>query len=145
MKTTNLKHIAYALLALISLNSCEYVLDDIYDCAINQHPVLSSNQLKNGNVDEFYSDFIYAEVKNSPNDDKYDYHFDVSGSLPNGIEWFVDFRTITFKGIPKRSGHYSFTVELWVEGPLYWNESTNEFDDDLCTSYTKKEYSIIIR
>ena len=133
------------LFAVLSLGSCAYVADDIFDCIINSRPVLRSDGLEDGTVDTFYSDYVYGEIENNPNDDNFDYYFDVYGNLPNGVDWYVDYRTVVFEGIPTRPGRYHFTVELWVEGPLVWNEATGVYDDNLCTDFTERNYTIVVR
>ena len=127
--------------ALVSLISCDMILDEILDdCNSYNYPVLDSKQLKVGKENEFYSDYVKAEVRNDPHDDSdYEYQFDVYGNLPRGINWFVDGRKVTFKGTPRKHGLFKFTVEVWVEVKQEW-----WLDDipELCDDYTSTEFTI---
>ena len=135
------KNLFYAvgLLLILLLTSCY----DIVDCIINRTPVLIEKELKVGIVNEFYSDFVLAEIKNDPDDNGYDYYFDVIGDLPNGIEWYVDYRKVYFEGTPTESGRFYFTVELYVDGEYYDGE-TDSMRDPLCDNETSRSFVIII-
>jgi len=132
------------LLVLILLNSCDVILEEIIEgCNSYNYPVLISKQLKDGKLNEFYSDYVSAEVKNDPNDDSdYDYHFDVSSGLPDGIDWFVEGRKVLIQGIPIKSGVFQFTIEVWAEVHEEWWY----FEDipELCNDYTSKGFTIYI-
>lgn len=123
--------------------------DDLLDCIINVSPELHDKTLLVGNVDEYYSDNITAEIKNEVNDNGYDYYFDVSGNLPEGIEVFYDtYRKVVLKGIPRESGRFRFTVYLDVvalEGYYYDDFGNEVHDDPLCTDSVSKTYVLAIR
>lgn len=138
----------YFLLALVSFNSCDEFVDDIINetiigCNSYNYPVINSKQLKDGRVDEFYSDYVSAEIKNDPNDDSdYDYQFNVNGRLPEGVSWSVEGRKVFFEGIPITSGLFEFTVEVWAEVHEEW-----WYDEDipeLCNDYASKDFTIVI-
>ena len=131
-------------LASFLFSSCEAIIDELLDdCNSYNYPIIKSKELQEGKVNEFYSDFVKAEVKNDPHDDDYDYHFDVSAELPNGIDWFVEGRKVIFEGTTTEFGVYKFTVELWVEVPQEWYDLGTE-PEQLCDDYTSKEFVIKI-
>ena len=135
----------FFLASFFLLTSC----DDLLDCIVNVSPELHDKTLTVGNVDEFYSENITAEIKNEVNDNGYDYYFDVSGKLPEGIEVFYDtYREVVFEGIPKESGRFRFTVYLEVVAleNYYYDGFGNEvYDDPLCTDNISKTYVLAIR
>ena len=122
------------------INSC----DDIIDCIINKNPVLNDKDLKVGTVNEFYSDYISAEIENEPNDNSYNYYFGVSGNLPIGLEWYVENRKVVFEGIPLETGSFEFKIELLVSGGGYWDSETDTWDEDLCNDSTSGKFTITI-
>ena len=126
-------------LFIILCSSCE----DIIDCIINRYPVLIEKNLKVGTVDEYYSDFILAEVKNDSDDDSYSYYFSLLGDLPNGIQWSEDDRKLILEGIPTEKGRFYFTVELFVDGRYYDGNSDN-MRDPLCDDEASRSYVLII-
>ena len=132
------------LFALISLNSCDVLWEDIIEgCNSYNYPIINSKQLKDGKVDEFYSDYVSAEIKNDPNDDSdYDYYFNISDGLPDGIDWFVEGRKVYFEGTPIDSGLFEFTIELWAEVHQEWWYL--EDIPELCTDYSSKEFTMYI-
>ncbi len=124
--------------------SCE----DTLDCIINVRPVLSQKSLEVGLVDRFYSEKITAEIKNEPRDNDYDYYFDISGEIPEGLNVVFDYRDVIIEGTPLKSGRYSFTIYLDVEAPYsyYYDDFGNErYNDNLCSSSTSKRYTIAIK
>ena len=132
------------LFSFFSFNSCENVVD----CIINVRPVLSDKKLAIGGVNQYYSEIISAQIKNEPQDDAYDYYFDVRGEIPDGLEVIIDYRDVYIEGMPTKAGRYTFTVYLDVDAlnEYYYDENGNErFDDSLCTDNTSKTYTIAIK
>lgn len=133
------------LFSFFTLSNCE----DVVDCIINVRPELQDKVLAIGFVDEFYFDSIAAEVKNDAQDNNYDYYFNVSGRLPEGIEVFYDtYREVTFEGVPKESGRFRITVSVEVVAldAYYYDDFGNEiFDDNLCEDYTSKTYVLAVK
>ncbi len=132
------------LFSFFSFNSCENVVD----CIINVRPVLSDKKLAIGGVNQYYSEIISAQIKNEPQDNAYDYYFDVRGKIPDGLEVIIDYRDVYIEGMPTKAGRYTFTVYLDVD-PLneyYYDEYGNQrYDDSLCTDSTSKTYTIAIK
>lgn len=133
------------LVFFFSLTNCE----DVVDCIINVRPELQDKVLAIGFVDELYFDSLSAEVKNDPQDNNYEYYFNVTGRLPKGIEVYYDtFREVTFEGVPKESGRFRITVSVEVVAldAYYYDDFGNEiFDDNLCEDYTSKTYVLAIK
>ncbi|MGK0323598.1 MAG: hypothetical protein ACJAR4_001640 [Psychroserpens sp.] len=137
---TNYKIYLYLLISFTLSNSCK----DLIDCVINKGPVLNYKDLNVGTVNEFYSDYISAEIKNEPSDNSYDYYFGVSDNLPVGLEWYVDNRKVVFEGTPLETGNFEFKIELYVEGSEDWDSETDTWDDDLCNDFTSGKFTITI-
>ncbi len=71
-------------------------------------------------------------------DDAYDYFFEVEEPLPPGLDYYINYRTISIEGTPLVSGVYEVTIYLYVEGP---------FDEDtvqLCENSIATTYAVII-
>ncbi len=127
------------LISFFSLSGC----DDVLDCIINVRPELHAKTLAVGLVDEYYSEIITAEIKNEPNDNDYDYYFDVSGRLPEGIEVVYNrHREVVFKGVPKESGR--FNIKVYLEVIPHYNEYGRS-NGPLCSDDTSRSYVLAIK
>ena len=133
-----------ALPIVILLNSCDVLVEEILEgCNSYNYPVLSSNELKDGKVNEVYSDHVSAEIKNDPHDDSdYHYYFNVTNRLPDGMDYFIEGRKVFFDGVPTESGSFPVAVEVWVEVNQEWWYL--EEIPELCDEYVKKVYTINI-
>ena len=130
------KPLLITLLFLTFAFSCDEPL-----CIFPKEPELANKQLPIGDTEHYYYVDINAEIKNEPRDNDYDYYFDVVG-LPLGMDYFVNYRTISLEGTPEESGVFDITIYLEVEGPF-----RNDYDDDtdvLCNYGTSKTYTLII-
>ena len=110
-------------------------------CIIPREPELRNKEFPLGYVDNYYYVDIDAGIRNEPRDNDYDYYFDVVG-LPEGMDYFVNYRTISLEGTPIQSGTYTITIYVDVDGPF-----RNNFDDNpelLCNYSTSKTYTLII-
>ena len=128
----------------VSLNSCNQIVDEILDCTINRGPVLSKKIFEGAYLGEFYSEYVRAEVQNDPSDNDYAYYFEIFGTLPPGIEAVVEYRKVTFQGIPTELGDYDITVYVYVEGDEIWDDETESWDDNLCYHSNSSTYTIKI-
>jgi hypothetical protein len=125
------------LLLCFILLSC----DDVFECIIGRNPSLPNKQFPIGTTEGYYYVDLSAEIKNEPRDNDYDYYFHVEG-LPLGMDYFVNYRTISLEGTPEETGVYEVTIYLDVDGPF-----RNDFDDNpdlLCNYSTSKSYTLII-
>ncbi len=131
-------------LSFFLFTNCE----DTLDCIINVRPVLPHKSLEIGLVNRYYFETITAEIKNEPRDNDYDYYFDISGEIPEGLNVIFDYRDVIIEGTPLKSGRYTFTVYLDVDPPYsyYYDDFGNErYDDALCSDNTSKSYTIAIK
>jgi hypothetical protein len=133
-------------LKLLPLVFCFLVLgcEDIVDCIFNKRPEIPNKSFNVGYVNHFYSDEFTSEIKNEPRDDDYDYYYEVSGDLPEGIEIYTDYRTLILEGTPLEQGRFRFTIYLDVDPPEYYDEDTGQYEDSLCSDSTSKEFTITI-
>lgn len=130
------KSLLIVFLFLVLAFSCDEPL-----CVFPKEPELPNKQFPIGNTESYYYVDLDAEINNEPRDNDYDYYFDVEG-LPLGMDYFVNFRTISLEGTPEETGSFEVTIYLEVDGPF-----RNDFDDDfdsLCNYGTSKTYTLII-
>jgi len=130
------KPLLITLLFLAFVFSCDEPL-----CIFPKEPELPNKQFPIGNTESYYYVDLDAEINNEPRDNDYDYYFDVVG-LPEGMDYFVNYRTISLEGTPVISGIFDVIIYLEVEGPF-----RNDYDDDsdvLCNYGTSKTYTLII-
>ncbi|MFC4722092.1 hypothetical protein ACFO5O_07150 [Geojedonia litorea] len=135
--------ITIILVGLLSLLGCQ----DLLECIINRRPELSDNPLEIAFVNNFYTETITSEIKNEPFDDGYYYNFFITGELPPGIEYYIDYRNVIFEGVPVVAGTYTFKVNLSVsQADNYEDECENRFNDcdGLCAESISKTYSIVV-
>ncbi len=123
-----------SLFVLLTFTGC----DVLADCLINGRAALYDKDFPTATSGNYYSEKVGAEVKDEPLDNDYYYMFDVTGEVPPGILYSVDYREIHFYGIPQEPGTYNFTIHLDVDHKdSYRNDC---FDKDK----TSKTYSIIV-
>ena len=122
-------------LLFVFLVSCD---DPI--CHFPKEPELPNKEFPIGSTENYYYVDLTAEINNEPRDDDYRYFFDVRG-LPIGMDYFVNFRTISLEGVPEESGIFEITVFLDVDGPF---GNFNNDPNTLCNFSTSKTYTLII-
>ncbi|WP_397362550.1 hypothetical protein [Olleya sp. R77988] len=127
-------------LSILSFTSCE----DILECVINRRPELPDISLEEGYLQQIYNQQFDAGIKNEPRDNNYDYYFELVGDLPDGLDMYIDFRTVIFEGIPLNRGVFEFTLYLDVDPPVYYDEETGDYEDAMCSYSTSENYTIII-
>lgn len=127
-------------LSIIAFTSCE----DILECVINRSPELPDKSFTVGYRQQMYYDEFDAEIKNEPRDNIYDYYFELVGDLPDGIDLYIDYRTVSFEGVPQNRGVFEFTLYLDVDPPMYYDEETGDYEDSMCSYSTSKNYTITI-
>lgn len=110
-------------------------------CVIPREPELRNKQFPIGSVGYYYYVDVDAGIRNEPRDNDYDYYFDVAG-LPPGMDYFVNYRTISLEGIPTQPGTYNVTIYVDVDGPF--RNNFNEQPEILCDYSTSKTYTLII-
>lgn len=123
------------LLLLLLLSFFTFGCQNILDCIIPVEAELPNAEFPIGSTETYYYKQLTAEVNNEPRDDDYDYFFDVAG-LPEGMDYFVNYRTISIEGRPLEAGTYTITIYLFVEGPFNDNNETILCDEDTSKSYT---------
>lgn len=128
---------------LIFVTSCDEILEEVVDCIINKRPELSNNKLKGGRNDVFYSEKIWAGIKNEPRDDDFYYDFSYRGDLPSGIDVFFEDREVFFEGTPRETGNFPITISVNVDASYY--DENGHLEDPLCENYASKIYTLIIR
>lgn len=125
----------YLLVFSLFFYSCE----DVFECIIPREPELENKTFPIGSTESYYYVDLKAEINNEPRDDDYDYYFDVVG-LPEGMDYFVNFRTISLEGTPTEVGTFEVKIYVDVDGPFRLNGG----DVVLCNYSTLKTYTLII-
>jgi len=126
--------------------SCLFLFncEDIIECVINKRPEIPNKTFAVGYINHFYTDDFKSEIKNEPQDNDYDYYYQIYGDLPEGLEFYTDYRTVIIEGTPLEQGTFNFTIYLDVDPPEYYDEESGQYEDSLCSASTSKEFSIII-
>ncbi|AUC76104.1 hypothetical protein [Olleya sp. Bg11-27] len=127
-------------LSIIIFTGCESILE----CVINRSPELPDKSFTVGYRQQMYYDEFEAQIKNDPHDDSYGYNFELEGTLPEGVSMTIDYRIVRFEGMPQNQGIYDFTIFLYVDPPLSYDEETEDYEDSMCSTSTSKNYTIII-
>ncbi|MEM9679642.1 MAG: hypothetical protein AAF901_04905 [Bacteroidota bacterium] len=133
----------YLLIAIVLSSLC-FSCEDLFDCIIGRSASLPDKTFPIGEENVFYSVELSAEIKNEPDDNNYDYFFDIYDDLPRGLDYYVDYRVLIIEGIPEETGVFEVTVHLWVDGPIFVDFNSGRADDRLCDSGISKTYTIII-
>ena len=121
--------------------SCEIIIE----CIFNKSPEIPDKEFVVGNIGYYYFDEIVSEIKNEPRDDDYDYFYEFIGDLPEGLEFYTDYRTLTIEGTPQESGVFELTLYLEVDPPEHYDEESGEYEDSMCSTSTSKDFSITIQ
>lgn len=128
-------------LSLVSF-SCEEIVNEVLgeavDCVFPHKPELKG-EIPDGKVDVPYSGIITAWIKNSPNEDSFDYGFTVMGSLPEGVQFTIFDRNIRFSGKPEESGTFRFTVTVETY------DTRDDSDDGTCLGNNTATEEYVIR
>jgi hypothetical protein len=75
-----------------------------------------AESLPPGQVGVAYEGLLQAEVENEPDDDAYDYEFDLrDGAFPPGIVTDQDDGRLFLTGVPTEAGTFTFEIEVDVE------------------------------
>lgn len=128
------------LIGVFNLLSCE----DVLECVINRRPELPDKRFEVGFVNQLYYQEFDAQIKNEPQDNAYGYNFEIEGELPHGVDMNINYRTLSFEGIPQSQGVFEFTLFLNVDPPLNYNDETEQYEDSMCSDSTFKTYTITI-
>lgn len=124
------------LLSFFTLFSC----NDFFECITNKRPEIHDATFRRGEVGVYYYAEVTTEIKNEPRDNDYGYFYELYGELPDGMQMFVNYRTVSFEGVPEVPGRYTFTLGLYVDPPI----DGDGFQEVMCTDYTSKDFSILI-
>lgn len=126
--------------AFFTLSSCE----DFLDCVIDRRPQIHDKTFASGTVGVYYYQEVTTEIKNEPRDNDYGYFYEVYGNLPDGIQMFPNYRTVSFEGTPEVSGTFKFTLLLYVDPPGRFDDDGIEFEQVMCSESTSKDFTITI-
>ncbi|SHH45379.1 hypothetical protein [Winogradskyella jejuensis] len=130
------KTITLFLVSFFALSSCEEALE----CAFGLDPEINENSVAPAQLDQEYFQIITGEVDNDPNDNAYDYFFEIYGDLPPGIDVLFFARRIELVGRPQEVGTFNFRVYLYVES------FDNGFFDasPTCSDEVSKNFSLVV-
>jgi hypothetical protein len=110
-------------------------------CIIPREPELRNKQFPIASTESYYYIDVDAGIRNEPRDNDYDYYFEVIG-IPAGMDYFINYRTVSIEGTPIEAGTYEITVFVEVDGPF--RNNFNEQPDRLCNYSTSKTYTLIV-
>lgn len=133
-----MKTLRFIPLLFLFFFSCE---DELACLVAPKGPELDNKEFPIGNLETYYYVDLNAEINNEPRDEDYDYFFNVEG-LPDGLDYFVNFRTISIEGDALERGTFTITIYVDVDGPF--RAQVDEFPEILCSYSTSKTYTLII-
>lgn len=129
----------------ILLFGCE----DFLDCVVGRTPSLPDTTFPIAYTNAYYYVDISAEIKNEPRDDDYDYFFEIDeDDLPDGMDYFINNRIVSFEGQPLETGTFDIEVFLYVDGPVrvdYDDDGNAYYEDVLCNHSTFKTYTLVVQ
>ncbi len=118
--------------------------EDFFGCVVNKRPEIHDATFRNGTIGVYYYQEVTTEIKNEPRDNDYDYFYEVYGDLPNGIQMFPNYRTVSFEGTPEVEGTFTFTLVLYVDPPLKYDDDSGQYEEVMCSESTSKDFTITI-
>ena len=136
----NNKAILFLIMALSTclLVGCEDLYDGFYEMAFGKDMEITTSSVPAGRVGILYQWPIYAEVKNDPNDDAYDYDwYFTKGHLPEGLLFSDEGDNALISGIPMQSGIFDITIH--VSSDRLQDEQREE-DGNVWSSWSSKKF-----
>lgn len=127
------KTVTAGMIALV-LTGCDGVLD----CLDNDGPVFDKVAIKSAVLNEVYAETIRASVNNEPQDQRFDYQFELTGQLPAGVSTREAGQQFLFTGTPTESG--SFPLTLFVEV----DDGLNAQESGLCYVSETENYVLVV-
>lgn len=107
----------------------------LFDCIDDDGPVLSPRELPIPVLNQSYEAVIVASIENEPNDDRFQYNFNLGAGLPAGLIVDTFEREIRISGAPTVLGNFSARVEVAVSDAGF-DGGTNR----LCRRTTARNY-----
>lgn len=126
------------------LHSCDQIVEEVLgeavDCIFPHKPELRA-QLNDGKLGEPYSGSITASIKNTPNEDDFDFEFQFMGSLPDGVQYTFFDQNVRISGTPQEAGTFRFSVTVSIF------DTREDSNDGTCfgDNTTSEEYVIVIQ
>ena len=99
--------------------------EDGLNCIIPKEPELPNKSFPIASTETYYYADLRAEINNEPRDDDYDYFFEIEG-LPLGLDYFVNYRTISIEGTPELTGTCLCMISLRVSATKLANKNRIE-------------------
>ena len=134
------RYLFFLLLLFLAFTNC----DDVLECVFNKRPEIHDTTFVVGQINTYYYHEITSEIKNEPRDDDYGYSYEIFGDLPEGLEPFANYRTLSIEGMPQTTGVYAFTIYLKVDPPLVYDDDSGTYEASMCSESTSKDFTIII-
>ena len=133
-----------SLLALcMGLSSCDIFLDAAIDCLDGDRPQFNRSVLPDPVLNQTYREVIQASIRNEPYDDRFEYDFLVSGSLPMGLATEIVNREVMIIGTPIELG--TFTLGLFVEVRLPSSGPFNQTNGGLCSTELGRNFELTVQ
>jgi len=92
--------------------------------------------LRIGAVGRNYYETISANVKNDPNDDYYQYRFQVTGNLHQGLQYYAEGNKLVITGVPEETGTVNFQLKVEV--------TLDDEELGICTETAKSTYELTV-
>lgn len=140
MKKTTTTGIARGLIAssAIFILGCDALVDFAIDCIDRDGPEFNKTLLISPVLNQVYDETIIASIDNEPQDDRFDYEFGISGSLPRGIAIEEVGRRLIFSGTATETGEFPIQVSVEV------SHRNGNLDSGLCFTTETQSYLLTV-
>jgi len=105
--------IAPILVLSLALTGCDLAAD----CIDDDGPELSPRTLPNPILNQEYDEIVHVGIVREPFDDRFTYEFNVSGTLPDGLQTDAFGQDLRIFGTPIEQGDFDFSVRVRVVEP----------------------------
>lgn len=139
---TRLSKVMLVLAGLLGVSGCEFFYFHYSDCGYYDAPVFDRITLRQPVLNQVYFDQVRVILDNDSHIEGYDIRYEFSGSLPPGISYYRNDRSVYFEGAAIALGTYSFTMT--VEARYFIRDRFYYHFNDYCTYRTSRNYLLTV-
>lgn len=142
--SSNLKlsKVILILTGLLGVSGCDFFYLHYSDCGYYDDPRFDRITLRQPILNQVYSDQVRVILDNDSHIDGYDIRYEFSGSLPPGISYYRNDRSIYFEGVAIALGSYSFTITVEVQ--YFIRDRFYFYYSDYCTYRSSRSYLLTV-
>ncbi len=137
-----LSKVILLLTGLLGISGCEFFYLHYSDCGYYDGPSFDRLTLRQPVLNQVYSDQLRVMLDNDSHIEGYDIWYEFSGSLPPGISYYQNDRSVNFEGTAISPGSYLFTMT--VEARYFISDRFYYYFSDYCTYRTSRSYLLTV-